>query len=828
MPADLPRHLQRIIYCAALLMKFLTTLLLLGSLQALQAQSATVKGFLKSPENEAISFAQVALFHLSDSTLAKAALSNESGVFDLVGLRPGRYFLKAVYLGMQDLYSREISLAENQQLDLGALSFTTASMSLNETLIVASRPLVEVKPDRLVFNVTGTINSAGTDALSLLRKAPSITVDNNNNVSVLGRAGVLLYVDGKRLPLTGEELTNYLQSLPADLIDRFDIISNPGAKYEAEGNAGIIDIRLKKDKNMGANGSLNGTFSQGKFHRSNLSGNGNYRNKRLNVFGTAGINEGTWIDDMRFYSFLNGIVQDEINNNRNNFTGNNYRIGADFFMAKNHTLGVLATGGANHWDRSGYNRITLAQEITPQNIDSILIAGNTADARRINQTYNLNYRFDNAKGRTLNLDLDYGNYENRTYRLQPNRYYDATETILKTEVLTRFDTPTDIDIYTAQVDYEDDLLGGKLGLGSKMSKVVSDNTFLYFDEVDGIVTRNDSFSNRFKYDEQVFAAYISYSRSLGAKTNLSAGLRTEHTDADGKLEAFRPELQKPPVLLNYWSWFPTVGFMHQFSPKYALAFNAGRRINRPDYNVLNPFDNRMSELSYEKGNPNLQPEIVNNLELGLTVAQRYNFKIGYSRTQDQITRLIAPADDDPRAGYITWANLASQTVFSFNASVPVQILKKWHAYFNASASHLDNQADYGDGGVVDLQAFTYSIYQQHTFDMPWKLQGEISGYYSGPGIWGGVFVYESSWSLDMGLQRKFMHDRLNVRISVSDIFFESGWNGVSDFDGLKSYGLGRYDSRRGSISVGYRFGNENVKSRRRQTSIEAEENRVGG
>lgn len=808
-------------------MKFLFTLSIFSIFLSAEAQNSSVKGFLKTPEGEAVSFSQIAIFHTADSSLAKAGLTNEAGVFDLKGLQSGNYFLKATYLGMNDLRKNDIQLSNGQMLDLGALAFSASTINLTETVISANRPLIEVKPDRLVFNVTGTINSAGTDALSLLRKAPSVTVDNNNNVSVLGRAGVLLYVDGKRLPLSGEELTNYLQSLPADQIDRFDIISNPGAKYEAEGNAGIIDIRLKKDKNLGANGSVSGTFSQGRYHRDNFNGSGNFRNRLFNVFGTAGVNEGIWFDNMNFLSYLNGIMQEETNNNKNYFSNYNYRVGTDFFLSKKQTIGFLVSGGNNYWDRSGYNRITLAQENTPALIDSILIAGNTADVRRMNQTYNLNYRFDNAKGRSFNIDLDYGNYQNDTKRFQPNRYYDATETTLLTERLTRFDTPTDIDIYTAQADFEDNLWGGQLGLGSKFSRVVSNNTFLFFNEMEGTVTRNDSFSNRFKYDEAVFAGYVSYSRPMGKKMNISAGLRTEHTDAKGDLQAFLPELQEPPVLLNYWSWFPTLGVTYQLNEKHSLAVNAGRRINRPDYNVLNPFNNRMSELSYEKGNPFLRPEIVNNVELGLTLAQRYNFKLGYSRTQDQITRLIAPDEDDPRAGFITWANLANQTIISFNASLPVQITKKWNAYFNASASHLDNQADYGDGAIVDLQAFTYSIYQQHTFDMPWKLKGEISGYYSGPGIWGGVFVYESSWSLDLGLQRKFLQDCLNVRLSVSDIFYESGWNGYSDFDGLLSYGLGRNDSRRASLSLSYRFGNENVKSRRRQTSIEAEQSRVG-
>ena len=809
-------------------MRVLFTLLSFGVSLSLHAQTSAVRGLLKSPDGEAVAFSNVALFNTTDSSLVKAGASNETGVFEIKGLGAGNYYLRAVYLGLEDVQKPDIRLEGNQQLDLGVLTFSPKAIDLTEATVTASRVLVEIKPDRTVFNVEGTINSTGSDAISLLRKAPNVTVDNNNNINVLGRSGVLLYVDGKRLPLTGEDLTSYLQNLPAEQIDRIEIITNPGSRYEAEGNAGIIDIRLKKDKNLGANGSVNLTASQGRYHRANLSGSGNYRNKRFNAFGTAGLGDGAGFNNMTFLSYLNNMVQNELNNHRNNWQFYNYRIGADFFLAKRHTIGFLAGGGNTAADNNSYNRITLANDNTPAAIDSILVARNTADNSRRQQTFNLNYRFDDTKGRSLNMDLDYGNYRNRSKRYQPNRYYDASEQVLLTEVVNRFDTPTDIDIYTFQVDYEDQLWGGKLGIGSKLSKVVSDNTFLYFDETNGIPVQNDRYSNRFQYNEKVYAGYVSYARPFGEKWNLSAGLRAEQTDATGDLQAFLPELQEPPVKSKYLSWFPNAGVTWQISPKNTLALNGGRRINRPDYNVLNPFNNRISELSYEKGNPFLRPEIVNNVELGYTLAWRYNFKLAYSRTTDQITRLIAPDDTDPRAGFITWDNLAAQTIYSFNVSIPVQITKKWNAYFNASASHLNNQADYGNGAVVDVQAFTYSIYQQHTFDLPAGFKGEISGYYSGPGVWGGVFVYKSSWSLDLGLQRKFLNDRLNVKLSVSDLFYESGWDGYSDFDGLLSYGGGRWDSRRVSLSAGYRFGNENVKSRKRSTGIEAEAGRVGG
>jgi len=290
---------------------------------------------------------------------------------------------------------------------------------------------------------------------------------------------------------------------------------------------------------------------------------------------------------------------------------------------------------------------------------------------------------------------------------------------------------------------------------------------------------------------------------------------------------FETGVSDSTITQNYLSWFPNAGLTWQVNQKNVLSLSYGRRINRPDYNVLNPFDNKSSELSSERGNPTLLPEIVNNIELGYTLAYRYNFKLAYSKTTDQITRLIEPDSEDPRAGFISWSNLASQNVFNFSASAPIQVNKWWSVFINANASYIDNQADYGNGAIVDVQVFSYNTFQQHTFLLPKGFTGEVSGWYGGPGVWGGVFRYDSSWSLNLGLQKKFLNDQLNVKVSANDIFYQSGWSGVSRFNGLVSTGRGNWDSRRVSLSLSYNFGNQKVKSRKRKTGIEAESKRVG-
>lgn len=805
----------------------LAFLLFLGMGHWLHGQQHTIMGQLQDPDGAAVVYANVVLFNAADTTLVKVETTDESGVFRMTNIGAGQYMLTATYLGATDIRKENITLQGGQPLDLGVLRFVKAAVELAEATVTAARPMVEVKPDRTVFNIQGTINSVGADALSLMRKAPGVTVDNNDNISVLGRAGVLLYVDGKRLPLSGEALTAYLQNLPADQIDRFDIITNPGAKYEAEGNAGIIDIRLKKDKNLGGNGSVSGTFSQGRYARSNGSISGNYRSKGMNVFGTVGANGGKGYNDMDFLSFQNGIRLDETVRMVNENNGVNLRFGTDFFVHKNHTIGFLVSTSTNTGDNAMVNRIVISDQDTPTLVDSILVSDNRNESDRRQYTANVNYRYDNAKGSSLNLDADYGQYRNDVYRYQPNRYYNAAENTVLTEVINTFDTPTDIDIYTLKADYESDLLGGKWGMGVKYSRIASDNTFLVFDVREAVEIQNDTLSNTFDYDENVWAGYVSYVRPINEKWSFSAGLRAEKTDATGDLRAFLPELMEPPVVLDYLSWFPNAGLTWLMNPTNTFSLNYGRRINRPDYNVLNPFNSQLSQLSYEKGNPFLRPEIVNNIELSYTYQYRFNFKLGYSRTLDQITRLIGPDEIDPRANFISWENLATQTITSFNASLPFQVRKGWSAYFNLGASYLDNQADYGNGAVVDIQAFTYSIFQQQTIDLPAGFKGEISGYFGGPGVWGGVFKYETSWSLDLGLQKKFFNDKLNVRLSVNDLFYETGWDGVSIFNGLVSEGGGNWDSRRGSISLSYNFGNENVKSRRRNTGLEDEAKRLG-
>lgn len=806
--------------------RFLLVCAVISTSLFLSAQNSSISGIINDEKGIGIPFATIILKSQKDSSMVKADITSENGEFLLEMIPPGRYFTESSYIGLTTHVSTVFELGKSPFIH-PPVSLMADAKQLDEVLVTAQRALIEVKPDRTVFNVQGTINSAGENGLNILRKAPGVLVDNNNNITVLGRAGVLLYVDGKRIPLRGDDLTNYLQNLSSEQIDKIDIITNPGSKYEAQGNAGIIDIRLKKDKNLGGNSSISGSYGHGRYGQGNINANGNYRNKKMNTFGGLGYNKGVRWNKMLFDTYQNGFRLNESNISTSDYDGWNGRWGTDFFISTKSTIGFIVGAQTNSSLSKSNNLTYISNQAKPAQIDSILTAPNTSDSERNQATFNINYAYESGKNK-LTLDADYGSFRNQNDHIQPNLYYDPSRTNIISQNLNTYNTPVTINIATAKADFTTEAWGGNLDIGTKFSNVVTDNKFLFYNVLNGVSERNDNRSNQFKYDENVIAGYLNYSRKLNAKWNASAGLRVENTNATGDLIAFLPQLEEAPVDFNYNSFFPSAGLTYQHHPEHVYSLNYGRRINRPDYNVLNPFREQLSELSYSRGNKFLQPEIVNNIELGYTLKYRFSFKLAYSLTTNQITRLIGPDAQDPRAGFISWDNLATQKLYSFNVSLPFNITKWWNTYMNISTSYIDNQADYGDNGVVDVQAGTYNVFQQHTFNIGKKWKAELSGWYSGPGVWGGVFLYDPSYSLNLGLQRKFFNDKMNVRLSASDITYQTGWSGVSNFNGQTGYGQGNWDSRRASVSISYDLGNTNVKSRKRNTGIENETKRVGG
>ena len=784
----------------------------------LWSQTGQVKGTVLD-KTQPLAFATVLLKSAADSSIVKAAISLENGTYTFSEIPFADYFLETSFLGMESYRSPNFKL-DQSELVSDAIVLKTSNTDLEAVEVVAQRPLIEVMADKTVFNVQNSLNSTGTNGLELLRKAPGVILDNNFNIILEGKTGVLIYIDGKESPLVGEDLTNYLLALQSSDIEAIEIITQPSSKYDAEGNAGIINIRLKRDKGLGTNGTLNAGYAYGKNSRYNTSLSFNNRTKKANLFGTYTNNFGDTWSFMNLDRIQQNVRYDSKTETINSSSTHNTRLGLDIFPHSNHTIGLLFNG---NFYKNNVNGFT-STPITPLDhgeVEQILTARNESESENYNLTGNINYRFADTLGHELLVDVDYGKYNRDRINYQPNQYTDGSGQIPLFERNFRMITPTEIDIFTAKLDYSQKFMGAQLGIGGKYSEVKTDNTFEFYNVIEGMDELDETRSNRFLYSEKINAAYININKKWD-KWNLQVGLRVEQTISEGNLIS-KQVSEEDNVKRNYTDWFPSGGITYTPSYKSSWALTFSRRIQRPNYQSLNPFEYQIDELTFSKGNPFLQPQYTNNIKLSHTYKYRLTTSISYSYISDffaQVTDTIGATKN-----FLITRNIANQEIWSIGVSLPFQVAKWWDVYASLNAYRASYQGN--DEKFKSIEQNTLSLYAQNTFRLPKGFRLELSGWFSSPSVWGGTYLTKSMGSLDIAIQKKLLKDRLSVRLAFNDIFFTSFWRADMRFGDLYINGSGGWESRRLRVNISYTFGNNEVKkSRKRNTGLKEESNRI--
>ncbi len=724
-------------------------ILLFTTLGLTQNPQQVIQGKVVNDTNEPLSYANILLHSLPDSSIAKVGYTSEKGDFEIyLPNTETEYYLEVTYVGMTEFTSDSFSAKDGK-------NFTTIQLateaSLKEVVVTSQRRMIEVQPDKTVFNIDKSINSAGNDAMSLLRKAPGVMVDNNDNIILLGKSGVLVYVDGRRTPMSGDDLANMLKNIPSEQIDAIEIITSPSAKYEAEGNAGIINIRLKKNENFGANGTFTAGYSIGVYAKYRTGLSGNYRNKKINIFGSVNGNKGLYQNTTHIKRELSQQVYDSESVIVTDNDDLSYKAGLDFFLSPHSTIGLLYNGGYS----DGTVHTGATTEIYPESNKSAinyLESNSIGNDNRKRNNINLNYQFKKKSGVELNIDLDYGNYSNKSNNIQPNKYFDTDHNTLLSKNENRTNSPSEINILVGKIDFEQKLLGGKIEIGTKMSKVHTDNTFDFYNVVNTQPTIDSNRTNIFRYDEQVVAGYFSYLRPLSEKLTFNIGLRAENTKTKGELIALKINQDKPDER-NYLSWFPSTSLSYNLNDKNSFRLSYGKRISRPNYEELNPFEFKLDELSYQKGNPFLQPHFSHNLQLSHTFMNMVTSSLNYTRINDYMTRIVDTTNLN--ASFITWKNISSQDVYSMNISSPIPITKWWSAYTNINVYQSINKADFGANRKINLKVTGINIYAQNTYRLPKGISLELSGFYASPSVWGGTFKTKACGEQTSDSKRKF-------------------------------------------------------------------------
>ena len=787
----------------------------------------TISGKVQDAKSKVLAGTTVSLLRAKDSSLLKAGVTNNDGFFEINTKANLPFILSYELIGFEKKYSEVFNLNDNKDFKAATVFLTPSSKKLEDVTVTSTRkPLIEVKADKLVFNVENSINATGSDALELLQKSPGIQVDNNDNISMKGKTGVKIYIDGKILQMDAKDIASYLKSINSNDIEAIEMISNPSAKYDASGNAGIINIRLKKNKKFGTNGTASIGLKQGITPKGNGSINLNYRNKKVNLFGNLGGDIGKHENNLYLNRTQNDSVYDQHTTNTNEKKNYNAKVGIDYFMDQKNTFGVIVkyNNEDEKWNSNGKTNIFF-QSQSPTSFVKRLEASSTIPGLRANMNTNLNYRYADTMGTEITADADYGTFRGRGNSYQPNYYINGAGNLISTNIYANH-TPTDIDIYTAKFDAEINKWGGKLGYGVKYSYVKTSNTLDFFNvsSTTFVETKVLSKSNQFDYTENVNAGYINYQRKLNAKWDLQLGLRLEQTNSLGQL--VRDDGVKKgddTVRKSYLDFFPSGALTWSINGKNSLTLTYSRRIDRPVYQDLNPFEYKLDELTYQKGNPFLKPQYTDNLELTHTFMGFLNTTVGYSNVKNYATQVI---DTIANASYLQQQNLATQQILNFNIGSPLPIKKWWNGYANFYYSY-----QIFDGHISDKPVHTeipnYGAYLQSTFTLGHNFSTEFSGWYNGPSLWAATWFTKPQGGIDIGVQKQLFDKKATIKLTVTDPFYTEPWKANSNFGGLKINAGGNWESRTIRIAFSYRFGSNQIKEARdRKTGLESESKRI--
>jgi iron complex outermembrane recepter protein len=724
---------------------------------------------------------------------------------------------------------RQIILPVLLCISMGAFAqdSTMSVRELKSVNITSKKKTIEFKGDKIIYNVSSSVNAMGSNALDLLKQSPGVMVGPSNSISLNGKGGVTVYIDGKPSYMQGDALAALLKSLQSANIQSIELMPNPSGKYDAAGSGGIINIRLKKLTAAGYNGDISAGIHFGETPKTEAALNMNYRTGKLNLYGNYNHYFGHRNMQYGFYRVQSGQIIDNYTEDHDMRNPVNFKAGIDYTINSRHTLGVMMN--ANLYFGPGLtNTVTYLSDSATRQLQSMLKAKNDYYSQKQNwKNYNFNYQYKDTAGRTFTADLDYGAYRARIKNILFNEFL-APDSITQTDHYSlRTLNNSNINIYGLKADYEQPVPRGKIYTGAKWSTVISENWVQMYDVKTTGESLNAMRSNSFRYDEKIYAAYLMADQQWG-NWKLQAALRAEQTVADGALQAKNKTTAKDTterVNNRYLGWFPSLNLTWKSNDRHSFSLLYNRKIDRPTYSDLNPFEYQMDELSYWKGNSFLRPQYANSVTLGYNATGILAATLTYTHIRDMFVSITDSIDGNKMI--IMPQNVGSQNLLSLNISSAVALRPWWNITANANFFHKQNRIDFDASRAVTLSINTAMLNLQQVFDLDAKTQAEVSGYYQSPDLGGGYQRTKYVWQVNVGVQRKVWRDKGTLRIGISDLFQTYRWASVRDYDGMYYRTQGSEDSRQLKLGFSYRFGNIKIaRERDRNSGLENESRRV--
>lgn len=816
-------------------MKSTTTLLasfvLMCSVKTIQAQTietAKISGRVIQTGDKPVEFATITLLKAKDSSLVKGAIADLNGRYEFEQIKQGKYLIAAAYVGMTKAFSKPFEVKGSTPVSMETLSLGADAKNLKEVNVTAKKPFIEQRADKMVVNVENSIIGAGGTAMEVLEKSPGVSIDKDDNINLKGKSGVVIMIDGKLTNMSSQDVAQLLKSMPSSNIEQIELITNPSAKYDAAGNAGIINIKLKKNRTVGTNGNASIFGAYGLTPKWGGSLNLNHRNEKFNLFGSYNYNRRENEQHLGLYRTgttngqFNVFDQQNVRDRKSDYHG--AKVGMDYFINKNNTIGVMVDAG---FRTSNEPADAITKIGNGETVDSTLKTHTFNEGTWRRWAYNVNYRaILDTSGREFNVDLDYARNTDRSGTDIYSTIWDAYGKDYRNGDTSRNNQPSTINIKTIKADYVHPLRNqAKFEAGFKLSFVKTDNDAKFDSLRNGNWVYDKNRSNHFLYKENVNAAYINFQKQF-KKFNVQLGLRAEQSNVEGNSITINQVTDT-----SYFNLFPSVFVSYDAAKDHQFGFSYSRRLQRPDYGDLNPFEFYLDRYTVAAGNPYLKPSYANSIELTHTFKHFLTTSVGYTHTKDKITQIVESEKDvvtgDTLSIRYKYLNVAKSDVVNLNISIPVTITKWWSSFTYLSAYYNKFQTIV-DARSVSVSGGGFMGRTQQTFTLPKGISAELSVFYLSPQIADeGLFRMKSMCAVDFGVSKQILNKKGSIKINVNDVFniqrFRGSFENAGRYTGVTS----KWESQQVRVTFNYRFGNTSIKAARtRKTGLEDEQNRV--
>ncbi len=785
-----------------------------------QNNTHSVSGRVMSSEGIELPFATVKLIR-RDQPQPYIVLTDSTGHYIFRGIHPGIYTIQVSLASYELKTIQEFHVETNQVLPVIQLTANIASLS---TAIVISKKMpAEYKDGKLVVQIASSLQFSGSNGAELFEQLPGVTLDSDGNILFNGKSGVKIMIDNNLIPLSGEQLLNFLQTKVASQIERIELISNPTSQSDASGTAGIIHILTKKQRTDLFYYNSTGTFTQGIYPKANVSLATGYKKDKWNLHLSFNGNHAREFakpritrtypgsDPYLFYQLSDQLIQ----NKSLNITAR-----ADYSLSKKTMMGLSVLSS---FQKSINNNLSTSYF---SDVDRKLLfySDFKGEHENHNNNYSINFNFRHdldTSGKKLFADVDYFRYNQKNYQAVTSRNFDANDYPIGDLFSLKGRLPVFYNVYSMRLDYMHPFSSNiKSEAGVKISKVNNDGAAQYYLFPNGQPLTDSSRSNRFLYSEQINAAYVNTTIKANS-WQFHLGLRAEKFFFNGNQLATNEQFSN-----SYIKFFSSFFVAYTSPEKFTVNFTGSKRIDRPEYQDLNPFKYFIDMYTYRQGNQLLKPSYSNNLEINFSKSGSYLLSVFYNHVNNNITRVILrSADTSSKVAYQTTTNLGYRNNYGVNLYMPINFTKWWLGTFNFQYFQNTYTGDL-DNGVFDQHMKSYTINTTQSIKFNTALRGEVSLIYRSPVLYG-TFRNKHIYNLSMAVSKNFKNNRYSVKLLANDILYTWERRFTIQYGNLNMNYTRRNDTRYLRIVFTYSFNKATI-SRSRPNSSEEETRRLGG